>query len=154
MRRADNTASSIFATVDFHASDRATFTLGVNYTDDEKNAYGRIVNTDAFSALDLVALGVANGVPPQFANNPAVNPFLGLRPLQFLPPFLAFPNAVESGRTHDNNTTYNLRFNYDVSDNVNAYISYHSSARRARRSTTRSARLRWAPRRPARWTAT
>jgi iron complex outermembrane recepter protein len=120
----DNTASSIFATVDFHLSDRATFTTGVNYTDDEKTAYGRIVNTDAFSALDLVALGVAAGVPAQVANNPTFNPFLALRPLQFLPPFLAFPNAVESGRTHDNNMTYTLRFNYDVTDNVNAYISY------------------------------
>ena len=120
----DNTATSVFATVDFHLSDRATITTGVNYTDDEKTAYGRITNTDAFSALDLVAFGVAAGVPAQFANNPAANPFLALRPLQFLPPFLAFPNAVESGRTHDNNMTYNLRFNYDVTDNVNAYISY------------------------------
>ncbi len=120
----DNTASSIFATVDFHLSDRATFTAGVNYTDDEKTAYGRINNTDAFSALDLVALGVASGVPPQFANNPAINTALALRPLQFLPPFLTFPNAVESGRTHDNNMTYTLRFNYNVTDNVNTYISY------------------------------
>lgn len=120
----DNTASSIFATVDFHLSDRATITTGVNYTDDEKTAYGRINNSDAFSAVDLVALGVAAGVPAAVANNPAANPFLALSPLQFLPPFLAFPNAVESGRTHDNNMTYTLRFAYDVSDNVNTYISY------------------------------
>ncbi len=120
----DNTASSIFATVDFHLDDRATITAGVNYTDDEKSAYGRIVNTDAFSALDLVALGVAAGVPAQVANNPTFNPFLGLRPLQFLPPFLGFPNAVESGETHDNNMTYTLRFAYDFTDNVNGYLSY------------------------------
>jgi outer membrane receptor protein involved in Fe transport len=120
----DNTAKSLFATFDFHASDRATFTFGANYTDDEKSAYGRIVNTDAFSALDLVALGVAAGVPAPVANNPAFNPFLALRPLQFLPPFLGFPNAVEDGYSHDNNMTYTTRFAYDVSDNVNAYISY------------------------------
>ncbi|MFN7180315.1 TonB-dependent receptor [Hyphomonas sp.] len=120
----DNTAKSLFATFDFHASDRATFTFGANYTDDEKSAYGRIVNTDAFSALDLVALGVAVGVPVQVANNPTFNPFLALRPLQFLPPFLGFPNAVEDGYSHDNNMTYTTRFAYDVTDNVNAYISY------------------------------
>jgi iron complex outermembrane recepter protein len=120
----DNQASSLFATVDFHVDDRATFTVGVNYTDDEKSAYGRINNTDAFSALDLVALGVAAGVPAQVANNPTFNPFLGLQPLQFLPPFLGFPNAVESGETHDNNMTYTLRFAYDFTDNVNGYLSY------------------------------
>ncbi|MFN4226039.1 MAG: TonB-dependent receptor, partial [Hyphomonas sp.] len=120
----DNTAKSLFATFDIHASDRATFTFGANYTDDEKSAYGRIVNTDAFSALDLVALGVAAGVPAPVANNPTFNPFLALRPLQFLPPFLAFPNAVENGRSHDTNMTYTTRFAYDVSDNVNVYISY------------------------------
>ncbi len=120
----DNSASSLFATVDFHLSDRATFTTGVNYTDDEKDAYGRIVNTDAFSALDLVALGVAAGVPAQVANNPNFNPFLALRPLQFLPPFLGYPNAVEDGKTHDNNMTYTLRFGYDFTDNVSSYLSY------------------------------
>jgi len=120
----DNTAKSLFATFDIHASDRATITLGANYTDDEKTAYGRIVNTDAFSALDLVALGVAAGVPAPVANNPTFNPFLALRPLQFLPPFLGFPNAVEDGYSHDNNMTYTARVAFDLTDNVNTYVSY------------------------------
>ncbi|MDP1553917.1 MAG: TonB-dependent receptor, partial [Hyphomonas sp.] len=120
----DNQSISLFGTVDYHVTDRATVTLGVNYTDDKKDAYGNIVNTDAFSALDLVALGVAAGVPPQLANNPTFNPFLGLRPLQFLPPFLGFPNAVESGRTHDNDVSTTLRVAFDLTDNVNAYVSY------------------------------
>ncbi len=120
----DNQSISLFGTVDYHVTDRATVTLGVNYTDDEKDAYGRIINTDAFSALDLVALGVAAGVPPQFANDPNFNPFLGLRPLQFLPPFLGFPNAVESGRTHDNDVSTTLRVAFDLTDNVNTYVSY------------------------------
>jgi outer membrane receptor protein involved in Fe transport len=120
----DNQSISLFGTVDYHVTDRATVTLGVNYTDDKKDAYGNIVNTDAFSALDLVALGVAAGVPPQLANNPTFNPFLGLRPLQFLPPFLGFPNAVESGRTHDNDVSTTLRVAFDLTDNVNTYVSY------------------------------
>lgn len=120
----DNQSVSLFGTVDYHVNDRATVTFGLNYTDDEKDAYGRIVNTDAFSALDLVALGVAAGVPAPVANNPTFNPFLALRPLQFLPPFLAFPNAVESGQTHDNDISTTTRFAFDLTDNVNVYLSY------------------------------
>ena len=120
----DNTSKSIFGTTDIHFNDRTTLTLGVNYTDDEKDAYGSIVNTDAFSALDLVALGVAAGVPAPVANNPNFNPFLALAPLQFLPPFLTFPNAVEDGHSHDNDLTYTARFAFDVSDNINTYVSY------------------------------
>lgn len=120
----DNKAVSLFANWDYHVTDRATVTLGVSYTDDEKDAYGSIVNTDAFSALDLVALGVAASVPPALANNPTFNPFLGLRPLQFLPPFLTFPNAVEDGKTHDNDVTYTFRTAFDLTDNINTYISY------------------------------
>ena len=120
----DDESVSLFGTVDYHVTDRATVTLGVNYTDDTKDAYGSIVNTDTFSGLDLVALGVAAGVPPQFANDPAFNPFLGLAPLQFLPPFLNFPNAVESGHTHDNDISTTLRVAFDLTDNVNVYTSY------------------------------
>lgn len=53
----DNTAWSIFGTLDIDLSDKLTFTLGGNYTDDEKGAFGTVVNTDAFSALDFVAIG-------------------------------------------------------------------------------------------------
>ncbi len=120
----DNQSISLFGTVDYNVTDRATVTLGVNYTDDKKDAYGNIINTDAFSALDLVALGVAAGVPPQFANDPTFNPFLGLRPLQFLPPFLGFPNVVESGQTNDNDVSTTLRVAFDLTDNVNTYVSY------------------------------
>ena len=120
----DNQSTSLFGTIDYHVTDRATVTLGINYTDDEKDAYGRIVNTDTFSALDLVALGVAAGVPAQVANDPAFNPFLGLTPLQFLPPFLSFPNAVESGHTHDNDVSTTLRVAFDLTDNVNIYGSH------------------------------
>ncbi len=120
----DNTAYSIFGTLDWHATDRLTATIGLNYTNDEKDAFGSAVNTDVFSGLDLVAVGVGLGVPPQFAANPAFNPLLGLQAFQFLPPFLAFPNAVEGGSTNDNNTTYTVRLAYDVNDNFNVYGSY------------------------------
>ena len=53
----DNTAWSIFGTLDFHLTDRLTVTAGLNYTEDEKDAFYRQTNTDAFSALDFVAIG-------------------------------------------------------------------------------------------------
>ncbi|MGB2219049.1 MAG: TonB-dependent receptor [Henriciella sp.] len=120
----DNTAYSLFGTLDFHATEKLTATIGLNYTNDEKDAYFGAVNTDQFSALDLVALGVAAGVPATVANDPTANPFLALTALQFLPPFLAFPNAIEDGHSEDSDTTYTLRLSYDISDNLNLYGSY------------------------------
>lgn len=52
------------------------------------------------------------------------NPLLALRPLQPSPPFLNFPNAIESGRTSDNDLSYTVRLAYEVSDTVSAYASY------------------------------
>ncbi len=161
----DNQAYSLFGTVDLYVTDRLTATVGLNYTTDEKSAYGRATNTDVFSGLSLTQVGynlvlsnilAANGVninnpaqvgafitanPATFAAiqqqslaiarnfNPATpantrNPLAGLRPLQFLPPFLAFPNAVENGQSSDSETTYTLRLAYDLTDNINVYGSY------------------------------
>ncbi len=56
--------------------------------------------------------------------NPAVNPLLALKPLQFLPPFRNFPNAVETGKTSDGDWSWTARLAYDLSDSVNVYASY------------------------------
>jgi outer membrane receptor protein involved in Fe transport len=120
----DNTAYSIFGTLDFYATDRLTATIGLNYTNDEKDAFYNQVSTDTFSALDLVALGVGAGVPPQVAADPAFNPFLGLQALQFIPPFVGYPNAVEDGNSEDSDTTYTVRLAYELDDNLNLYGSY------------------------------
>ena len=153
----DNTALSVFGSLDFHLSDQLTATVGLNYTNDEKDAFGNVVSTDAFSGLDLVnfsyaagligqlgALGVdvgdpasigafIQGNPQTYATiqqgvlagaNAPTNPVLGLTDLQFLPPFLNFPNAAEGGSTNDEEVTYNLRLAYDASDNFNVYLSY------------------------------
>ena len=45
-------------------------------------------------------------------------------PLQFLPPFVDFPNSVEDGSTSDDKVTVTARLAYDVSDNINLYGSY------------------------------
>ncbi|WP_199504356.1 TonB-dependent receptor [Qipengyuania sp. YIM B01966] len=51
-------------------------------------------------------------------------PLLGLRSLQFLPPFLNVPNAVEDGKTNDGDFSYTARVAYDVTESINLYLSY------------------------------
>ena len=159
---------SIFGDVNFELGDKLTLTAGFNYTQDRKKVSSNSRSTDAFSALDLVAIGAgvvrSTGIAQQVgnalmlgrsasaaevagfaqaqpaifgqinagvtafananANNGAVNPLLALRPLQFLPPFLNFPNAVESGKTKDKDLAYTLRLAYKISPRFNAYATY------------------------------
>ncbi len=58
------------------------------------------------------------------AANPAVNPLLALRPLQFLPPFQNCPNAVESCSTRDSDWSYTARLAYEINPRLNVYLSY------------------------------
>ena len=57
-------------------------------------------------------------------NNPLANPLARLRALQFMPPFLNVPNAVEDGKTSDSDFSYTVRLAYDVSPALNLYASY------------------------------
>lgn len=113
----DNTAYSVFAQFDFNLGDRATLTLGANYSKDEKDAFVRInddpstANPDVFSTLDLDALAALTGTPE----------LVLLKAVQFLPPFVSFPNNVENGRTEDDQTTWTARIAYDLTDQVNIY---------------------------------
>ena len=119
----DNEAYSIFGTIDFKPTDKLTLTGGFNYTKDRKQVRSDVQSFDAFSALDLVALGVQLGVPASVANT-AANPLLGLRALQFLPPFLNIPNAVEDGRSSDGDWSYTARAAYKFDRHWNAYATY------------------------------
>jgi iron complex outermembrane recepter protein len=75
------------------------------------NGCSTVTNAPAASAVNPTRSGTCN-------------PFLGLGPLQFIPRFLNFPNAVESGRTSDNDLSYTLRAAYKFSSNVSAYATY------------------------------
>ena len=148
----DNQAWSLFGTLDYDLTDRLTATIGLNYTSDEKQAFGEITNTDVFSALDFVDIGIVQGLqlggymgdpndaaaigafieanPLVYdaalagATDPVTNPLLGLADLQFLPPFLNFPNAVENGESDDEDVSYTLRLAYEINDNFNVYGSW------------------------------
>lgn len=149
----ENESYSFFGTVDLEVTDRLTLTGGFNYTNDKKDfalsqtSLDPLANVNLVDAVIVGQIAGALGIPPsqvtptvirQFqqgnpaafgaiaaaATNPAVNPLLGLRPLQFLPPFLGVPNAVEPGQTRDDDWSYTLRAAYDVTNNVNAYFTY------------------------------
>jgi outer membrane receptor protein involved in Fe transport len=151
--RMENTAWSIFGTVDFEPVDGLVFTAGFNYTDDKKdfelsqNSFDPLANINLVDAVIVGQIAQATATPPanigpaeiaafQAANpaafaaiaaaatNPATNPLLALQPFQFQPPFLAIPNAVEDGRTRDDKFTYLLRAAYQISNEVNIYASY------------------------------
>ncbi len=140
-----NEAYSIFGTVDFEVIDGLTLTAGFNYTDDKKDFTASATAFDELGQVNLVDAFIAGAIgssdpavigqfaannPAQFAaiaaaaQNPAVNQLLGLRPFQFQPPFLAVPNAVEDGRTRDDDFSYTLRASYEFNRNFNAYFTY------------------------------
>lgn len=152
----DNTALSIFGQVDINLSERATLTLGANYTEDDKTVTFNSTGTDVFSNTDLnddlTLLGVE--LPTvlfgqAFTDNTGMAPTPGniaiveaaqpgtsaaiqagvaagisdLQELQFLQPNVNFPNSVESGKTKDDETTWTVRLAFDVSDDINMYVS-------------------------------
>lgn len=141
----DNTSWSIFGTVDFEPLDGLVLTAGFNYTDDKKDfalsgqAFDELANINLVDAFIAGAIGstdpaviaaFAQANPAAFAQiaglatDPMQNPLLGLAPFQFQPPFLATPNSVEDGKTRDDDFSYTLRAAYELSGNVNAYVSY------------------------------
>jgi outer membrane receptor protein involved in Fe transport len=137
-----NRAISVFGQLDFEVTDRLTLTGGLNYTHDKKRFSANAVSSDVFAGIDLnnpayaffryqLLLGGAlqMGLPPDIAqafaeanqNNPLANPLNPLRPLQIFPPFLGVPNAVEPGRTNDDNVSWTIRASYDVTNDVRVY---------------------------------
>lgn len=82
----------------------------------------------AFAAANPAGFGAISAGVQAFADandlNPALNPLIALRSLQFQPPFLNVPNAVEDGRTDDDNFSYTIRLAYDVTRQINVYASY------------------------------
>ncbi|MEP1422524.1 MAG: TonB-dependent receptor [Erythrobacter sp.] len=140
----DNTSWSIFGTVDFEPVDGLIFTVGGNYTDDEKDFALSQTSFDPLAQVNFVDAGIIAGSGGTVtsreifqsldeatqaaliagATDPVLNPLLGLAAFQFQPPFLALPNAVEPGETSDTEFTYLLRAAYQVSNEINVYASY------------------------------
>lgn len=140
-----NRAVSLFGQADWEIVESLTLSLGGNYTRDRKAVATNISTTDTFSTIDLVQTAANAGIPGTipagtFPGQTAAlfprttacttgapagtcNPFLAFRPLQFLPGFLNFPNAVEDGKTKDGNFSYTIRLSWEASDNISLYAT-------------------------------
>lgn len=101
--RLSNKAISLFAQFDVTLTERLSAIGGLNYTRDTKRFAAEVDSSDVFSNLRLPA-GLA-----------------ALQPLQFFPPFLSVPNAVENGNTADDNVSWTGRLIYRASPTVNFY---------------------------------
>ncbi len=115
--------NDVFGGLDIPALRNAATNAGISQT-----IGGLLMVPGGFASAAQIGL-FAQGNPAAFAQIQAgaanaTLPLLGLRQLQFLVPILNIPNAVENGRTADNKFTYTARLAYDVSDNLNAYVSY------------------------------
>jgi|TARA_B110000902_G_scaffold252642_1_gene314331 outer membrane receptor protein involved in Fe transport len=111
----DNFAYSLFATGDYHFTDKLTASLGVSYTYDEKEVVkDSYRNNDLYSAVDLV---------PVLGATPLAGLIPSLQGLQFRPPVIDYPNSVENGETDDDKVTWTARVTYQVNDMVNVYAS-------------------------------
>jgi iron complex outermembrane receptor protein len=138
---------TLFGQADIALAERLTLTLGIAYTDNQKDVTLAQTNTDIFSSLNLVDVGFAQvfaaltgGLQPTPANI-AANPvaagtadFLSVTPCSPANPppgcnsalalyelqFL-HPVVPTTDSSDDTETTYTLRLSYDLRDNVNIY---------------------------------
>ena len=143
----DNDSFSLFGKFDYHFTDRFTASLGLNYTEDSKQASLTQVRSDLFSGIDLPGIGflfaqllAPDDIAAQIAVDPNQNPLLALAPLQFLPPAVSFPNAVEDGRTNDSELTYTLNLSYDINDAISVYGTYSTGFKASSFNLTRDSR--------------
>lgn len=129
--RTNNTTTDVFSSIDLVASGVPLVTQGAIATT-VGTALGlggqaSAAQIAAFAAAQPAVFAQIQAGAAAFARSPtglAANPLLGLRPLQFLPPFLNFPNAVENGRTDDQDLSYTFRLAYKFNPNLSGYATY------------------------------
>jgi len=76
-------------------------------------------NPQGFAQLQTLSMTECSAAAPP----PNCNQLLALQPLQFLPPFVNYPNSVEPGSSDDDQTTWTARIAYDLTNAVNIYAS-------------------------------
>ncbi|ACT59155.1 TonB-dependent receptor [Hirschia baltica] len=77
-----------------------------------------------FAAIQANTPATEQGVAANLRTSLAPSIAGGLAPLQFLPGFVALPNAFEDGTSSDSKLSYTVRAAYDATDNINVYASY------------------------------
>ena len=134
---ASATSSDVFSGIDFGAPQYAPFRSQLLFQGALAQGVGNALmlgraataaEIQTFAAANMAAFGQISAGAQAFAaanaNNPVANPLNPLRALQFLPPFLDVPNAVEDGELADDDFSYTIRLAYDVSPDINVYASY------------------------------
>lgn len=133
-----NEAFSVFVNFDYHLTDNFTATLGVSYTQDEKEITIQQTNNDLLSAVDfdteLTVYGVTlvdvftgsfidAGMAPEVAVATAAGTVAGLKGFQFQPQMQELPNNVEANTSDDDQITWSLRGAYTLNKNVNFFAT-------------------------------
>jgi outer membrane receptor protein involved in Fe transport len=72
--------------------------------------------------------------------NAQTAPLLGLSAVQFLPPFQNIPNSVENGRSRDGDWSWTARLAYEISNTLNAYVSYSTGFKASSWNLSRDSR--------------
>lgn len=117
------TSDEVFSGLDLTALRNAATNAGIAQT------VGSLLSVPGGFASAAQIAAFAGAQPAAFAAiqtgaGNATAPLLGLRALQFLPPFLNLPNVVEPGKTGDDNVSWTARLAYDVTSDINLYASY------------------------------
>jgi len=113
-------AAGTFAAV-YAGTYAALITAGVDPV--TADAQATAAATQAAAAAGQQAAAAAANTDCTPTSGPICNPLLPLTALQFLPPAVVFPNAVEDGTSSDSKTTWTARIAMDVNDNINMYAS-------------------------------
>jgi iron complex outermembrane receptor protein len=98
-------------------------------------------STDPVAVQTWIATHLATyqgGIVP--AAQATVPKLQALTALQFLPPFLNVPNAVESGKISGGKWSYTARAAFDVTDQINVYASYATGYKAASVNLSRDSR--------------
>ena len=148
-------ATDVFSSIDLDAAQYAPFRYTLLYQGGLAQQVGNalMLGRDA-TAAEIFGFATDPGTAPTYAlieagvdafamanmNNPAENPLGIARPLQFIPPFLGVPNAVEDGEIDDDNFSYTIRLSYDATPNLNLYATYATGFKAASVNLSRDSR--------------
>lgn len=77
----------------------------------------------SFAAIVACVEGAAPGTSAAIQAGVNAN-ITAISGLQFLPQLIGIPNAIEDGKSNDENVDYSFRLAYDVTDSINVYGSY------------------------------
>ncbi|MEJ2409656.1 MAG: TonB-dependent receptor [Novosphingobium sp.] len=91
------------------------------------------------TAFGLVQAGVQSYAAAN-ATNPAVNSLLALKPLQYFPPFMNVPNAVEGGKLSDGHVSYTARVAWNMTPAINLYAAFATGYKAASINLSRDSR--------------